>query len=394
MRHGLLRQGLIAAATAVLALASPWAAGARADAAQVTVVSPGGAQQTLSLDALAGSEDVVARPYALRSAAGESSQTLTGFSLAAVLSAAGADPYAFSYLEVQRPAGGAVLLSRDQALDAGAFADGPPVLYATAAGTGFLRPSGGAEDLNADDSFEAPQGISVVLRKGSRLLVRATASTLRTEPGKPVHFSAVVERAGSGERLSYSWYFDDGHSASGPQARHGFAKPGSYDVVLGVTGGGDDPGASAVVRIQVGAAPAGPDRKGGGRNETAGAPDHGSATGPPTETGAGGGVPPAPTAAPASPPPTPAPQPEPKDPPAPAPEPNGQRVSGQLVDASPSDAPAPKPAAARRGQLSDGSGGGVPDAAWGILATLGLLGTGALAEAGGLTRLWPRGRAA
>ncbi|HEX6666610.1 MAG TPA: PKD domain-containing protein [Solirubrobacterales bacterium] len=394
MRHGLLRNGLIAAATAVLALASPWAAGARADAAQATVVSPGGAQRTLSLDALAGSEDVIGRAYALRSAAGESAQTLTGFSLAAILAAAGADPYGFSYLEVQRPAGGAVLLSRDQALDAGAFADGPPVVYATAAGTGFLRPSGGAEDLNADDSFEAPQGISVVLRKGSRLLVRARASTLRTKPGEPVEFSAVVERAGSGEQLTYSWYFDDGHSASSPEARHAFAKPGSYDVVLGVTSGGDDAGASAVVRIQVGAASAGPDRKGGGRNETAGAPDHGSASGPPAE---GGPAPvPAPAPEPASVPPPAAPQPERKDPPEPAPEPSGQRVAGRLVNATATSAPpTSKPAAARRGQISDDNGGGgVPDAAWGILATLGLLGAGALAEAGGLARLWPRGRAA
>ncbi|HEX5608580.1 MAG TPA: PKD domain-containing protein [Solirubrobacterales bacterium] len=397
MRHGLLRNGLIVALSATLALASPWAVGARADVAQVTVVSPGGAQQTLALGALAGSEDVVARAYELRSAAGASTQTLTGFSLAALLAAAGADPYGFSYLEVQRPAGGAVLLGRDQALDAGAFADGPPLVYATAAGTGFLRPSAGAGDLNADDSFEAPQGISVVLRKGSRLQVRAQASTRRTEPGEPVEFSAVVERAGSGERLSYSWYFDDGHSAASPEARHAFAKPGSYDVVLGVTGGGDDAGASAVVTIQVGAAPAGPDRKGGGRNETAGAPDHGSAAGPPTEAGSGGGsVPPmpAPAPTPASPPATPAPQPQRNDPPAPAPEPEGQRVTGRLVNASATPAPAPKPAAARRGQLDDDSGGGIPDAAWGILATLGLLGTGALAEAGGLARLWPRGRAA
>ena len=60
---------------------------------------------------------------------------------------------------MQRPAGGAVLLSRDQALDPGAFATGPPVVYATGTGTGFLRPSAGTGDLNAGDSFDAPQGI-------------------------------------------------------------------------------------------------------------------------------------------------------------------------------------------------------------------------------------------
>ena len=283
MRDGLVHHRLTAALAvvasllAIASLASPWAAAARADVAQVTVVSPGGAEQTLALGALAGSEDVIDRTYLLRSSSGESTQAVSGFSLAALLEAAGADPYGFSYLEVQRPAGGAVLLSRDQALAAGAFLDGPPLLYATAAGTGFLRPSAGPEDLNAGDSFEAPQGISVVLRKGARLQVRARASTLKTRPGKPVHFSATVEGAGSGEQLAYSWYFDDGASAESAEATHAFSKRGSYDVVVGVTSDGDDTGASAVVTIQVGAPIAGPDRKGGGRENSAAAPDHGAA---------------------------------------------------------------------------------------------------------------------
>ena len=93
-----------------------------------------------------------------------------------------------------------------------------PLVYATAAGTGFLRPSAGPEDLNASDSFEAPQGISVVLRKGARLQVQAKASTLKTRPGKPVQFSASVAGAGSGEQLAYSWYFDDGSSADERQS--------------------------------------------------------------------------------------------------------------------------------------------------------------------------------
>ncbi|HYJ20434.1 MAG TPA: PKD domain-containing protein [Solirubrobacterales bacterium] len=381
----LFRLGFLLALGA-LALSLFAAERARADAAQVTVVSPGGAQQTISLAALAGREDVVARPYLLRAAVGETTQTLSGFSPAAILDAAGADPYGFSYLEVQRPAGGAVLLSRDQALDAGAFADGPPLVYATAAGTGFLRPSTGPEDLNADDSFEAPQGISLVLRKGSRLQVRAKASTRRTRPGKPVSFSAIVEQAGSGEQLTYSWYFDDGASAASAEATHSFAKRGSYDVVVGVTSDGDDTGASAVVTIQVGAPIAGPDRKGGGTDKDAEAPDHGVADSPLGGLGeSGGGVPPvsAPptdstTPAPSSSPPTPSTAdkpPVPKTPP-------GEQVVGELVSAT-ADVPseAPKQVAARSGQLQDdGSGGGLPGAAWGLLATLGLLGAGALIE--------------
>jgi PKD domain len=385
MLRRLLLHALIAVVAAgSLGLASPGAAAAEADTAQVTVVSPGGATQTLALDPLAGSEDVMDRSYALRTADGESSQAVTGFSLATILEAAGADPYGFSYLEVRRPAGGAVLLGRDQALDEGAFADGPPVVYATAEGTGFLRPSAGSDDANAADSFVAPQGISLVLRKGKPLQVRARASTPWTRPGRPVRFSAVVERSGAGEELSYSWYFDDGHSAAGPEVSHGFAKRGSYDVVVGVTSGGDEAGTSAVVTVQVGAPLGGPDRKGGGRNEKAGAPDHGAADGPWTGAGTGGDV--GGSAGDSVTQPSSAtgrsrPRKDRQVQPASS---DGTRISGELVSTSTDLPPRPpeRQAAARRGRLEeDGDGGGIPSAAWGLLATLGLLGAGALLEA-------------
>jgi PKD domain len=386
-RHGRGRWGsaqlraLIAlGAVTALHLAAPTVSSVHADAAQVTVVSPGGAQQTLSLDALAGGEDVVDRTYALRGPEGESSRTITGFSLAMILEAAGADPYGFSYLGAQRPAGGAVLLSRHQALDPGAFADGPPVVYASAGGTGFLRPSSGTDDPNEADSFEAPQGVTVVLRKGSPLRVRAQASTLRTEPGEAVAFTAVVDRAGSGEQLSYSWYFDDGHSANGAGVRHRFAKRGSYDVVVGVTTPGDDAGASAVVTVQVGAPLGGPDRKGGGTNEDADAPDHGAATGAGTRApGAGAGSPATASAPPA------APDRRARRQQAKPESPDGEQVSGLLLtSASTSPAKPPTAVAARTGKLDEqGSGAGLPGAALGLLVTAGLLGLGALAEARG-----------
>jgi hypothetical protein len=401
MFHGLLlhRRLVALAATVALVLASPWAANAAADVAQVTVVSPGGGEQTLSLEALAGLEDVRERAYPLRSAAAEGSQTVTGFSLAAILDHAGADPYGFSYLEVQRPAGGAVQLSRDQALDPGAFAAGPPVVYATTSGTGFVRPQGSAEDLNGDDSFEAPQGVRIVLRNGAPLQVRATASSRRVEAGQPVNFSATVERAGAGEQLAYSWYFDDGGSASGAEASHTFAKRGSYDVVLGVTSGEDDAGASAVVTIQVGAPSAGPNRKGGGTSNDPVAPDHGIAEGPtptsvvPPVGSVDGGSGRAPTDTQRGRRPrvrrgmtAPAPATTERETPA------GDLIEGELVSAETSLPPKLEKAAARTGELDGGSGSGIPDAAWGLLATLGLLGLGAAAEAGGVAgiRFWRR----
>jgi hypothetical protein len=385
MLHGLLPSRALTAVAAALAcaLAGPLTEVAHADDPQVTVVSPGGVQRTLSLAALGGSEDVIGRTYALRSSTGEASQEVTGFSLGAILNAAGADPYGFAYLEVQRPASGSVLLSRDQALDPGAFPDGPPVLYATVAGTGFLRPSSGGGDLNATDSFEAPQGVTILLRKGSALRVRARASTLRTRPGHVISFSALVGRSGAGEQLSYSWYFDDGHSASSAEASHSFAKPGSYDVVLGVTTPGDDTGASAVVTIQVGEPVAGPNRKGGGHNESRGAPDHGAALGPSNGSPAGAAAPAttraADRSADASPPPKPA---RARSTPA---APAGRRVSGLLLGApEPRAARSPaRQAAARTGVLRGGGEGGVPSAVWAALASAALLGAGALMEARG-----------
>lgn len=385
LHRQLLDRLLIAtAALAAWALAAPAIEAARADAAQATIVSPGGSQQTLSLEAMAGSEDVVERPYVLRAGTGQSNPVLTGFSLAALIEAAGADPFGFSYLEILRPAGGAVLLSRNQALDPGAFPEGPPVVYASPAGTSFLRPSNGAEDLNASDSFEAPQGVTVALRKGSSLKVTAEASTPRTRPGKAVRFSAEVEGAGAGEELTYSWYFDDGGSASGAEATHSFARRGSYDVVVGVTTPGDSTGSSAVVAVQVGPPLGGPDRRGGGVRRDRDAPDHGAAAG----AGGSADVPavsgPAPVPAPTS---EPSPESRKKPPEKTAATSQalaGAPISGQLLSApaATTAAVAKRQTGARAGSpQNESSGFGLPGAALGLLITGGLLGLGACSEA-------------
>jgi len=376
-------------------LACVGAPAARADAAQVTVVFTSDASRTLSLEALAGKEDVIDKSYVLRGGSGESTVTVTGFSLSALIDAAGADPYKFTYLEVQRPGGGSVLLDNQQARDS---AGGPPVIYATAGGTAFLRPSGGAGDLNADDSFSAPQGITIVLHDEPLLQVEAKASTLRTKPGKPVDFSAVVKRAGAGEELAYSWTFEGGGRASGAEATHEFAARGSYKVVLGVKTPGNPTGASDVLTIQVGAPSAGPERQGGGKNERKDAPEHGLADGPSTGSGEGGGYGAGVTteAATGGEEVTPASAPEPAAPAETAPEPEGEEISGELLTASATTAPKQEEqelAEARSGSLDGDGGGGVPAAAWGGLATLGLLGLGGLLEARGLGGLVPgRGR--
>lgn len=386
-----MRRALLFASLTLAALMT-WGGSALADAPQVTLVSPGGTQTTLALEALAGTEDIVGETYALRSEAGETSTTVTGFSIDALLKAANIDPYGFSYLEVQRPSGGSVQLSSAQAL-----AEPAPVVYATPSGTAFLRPSSGTGDDNAGDAFEAPQGLTVTLRKGASLQVRVEATPRHTEVGKKVDFKAIVERSGSGERLAYSWYFDDGNSGEGETAVHTFAKPGSYAVVVGVKAEGEETGTSAVVRIQVGkAATGGPSREGGGTNKAKNAPDSGA-----SEGGSGEAAPAA------TPPPSAAPKqtkeakaklakaPD-KETRQPAPEPAGEEVSGELLEGEVEARPEvtkTKQVAARTGApeaRSGRGGGGVPAAAWGIGAVFALLGAGALAEAGAFTDLIPR----
>jgi uncharacterized protein YndB with AHSA1/START domain len=387
LHRQLLDRLLIAAAIlATWALAAPGLEAARADAAQVTVVSPGGTPRTLSLEALAGGEDVTGRSYVLRSAGGESTQAVTGFSLAALVEAAGADPFGFSYLEVQRPAGEAVRLSNDQALDGEGFESGPPVVYATATGTAFLRPSSGPADLNANDSFALPQGVTIVLRKGSSLRVEVEASTQRTRPGKPITFTAEAEGAEAGETITYSWDFDDGGSALGPTATHEFTRRGSYDVLVGVTTPGDSTGTTERVTIQVGPPLAGPDRKGGGKRHDAGAPDHGAATGVggtgTGATGRGTSTDPGVSALHGN-------AEQKRQPPArqaPRRDPRGERVSGELLSLTAPAEPEPDSQAQRPGARAgrpdgeDSGGIGLSGAALGLLITGGLLGAGALTE--------------
>ncbi len=201
-----------------------------------------------------------------------------------MLDAAGADPYAFSYLEVQRPAGGAVRLSRDQALDPGAFAEGPPDVYATAAGTGFLRPSAGPEDVNASDSFTPPRASRSSSAKARRL---RSPPGPRREANRPASRSlqAIVERP-----APVSSSPTPGTSTTAPppppptrptlrqarQLRRGRRRHHASD----------ETGTSAVVTIQVGAPAAGPDRKGGGTDETPAPPTTGPRTAPSGAAGA------------------------------------------------------------------------------------------------------------
>ena len=133
----------------------------------------------------------------------------------------------------------------------------------------------------------------MTLRRSDDLTVEASASHVRVRKGQPVTFTATVGGPGS-EAAPVSWSFDDGRRASGRRVTHRFARPGTYEVAVSAGASADEVGADDLLTIQVGKARAGgPDRKGGGTNAAADAPDSGAATG---ATGASSGA----TAEPAS----------------------------------------------------------------------------------------------
>ncbi len=285
---------LVVAATTLGAGVAP-AAAPTPLAGQVTFVPPGGGrQQTVALATFAGREDVRARRYAVRDGGGGVATVIvTGISLGALLDTTGIDPYSFTWVEVARPSGGSVLLTREQLLSADAFPDGPPVVYADGGGLHFLRPSGGKGDANAGDGFLVASGtLTVTLHTGQLLGVQASASPARVKPGAPVRFTAALARSGAGDRLGWSWIFGDGTPAlrdGGTSVVHRYAAAGTYRALVTVTTPDDPGGASAVVDVVVG------DGKGAAaRRPPAGA---GGATSKPAAT-------PAPAPAPAAPVPT------------------------------------------------------------------------------------------
>ncbi len=381
-----------------------------ADAA-VTVTPAKGSAVSLDLAQMPVAPDVVDASYTLRS--GDSSRTVkvTGYSLTAVFEAADVDPILVGYVEVPRPAGGSVLLSRRQAFTPGAFPEGSPVLYSDSEGTHFLRPSGSDSDPNEADLVTVGVGAELPLfaRSGTLLQVAVKASTRKTKTGKPVAFAASLERAGAGEDVAYSWTFGDGTSIRnvGPTISHTFKSRGTYDVLVGVTSAGDRVGASGRVTVQVGEpVKQGPDRKGGGSNRNTKAPDSGpadGAQGPASNGGSGGptsGLPSYSPPAAATPqpyvPPQSAPEPQSKPP-----QPTGDQIEGELLaDSSIADQvlkPQPvtetdsakQPVAARTGTADPdgGGGGGVPGVVMGFGATFLMLAGGGLLESRGIGRL-------
>jgi hypothetical protein len=376
---------LTVAALVALALA---AGAAEADAATVRVIDTSGGRSTVDLGALRGEEDVVGEGYAIRSSRGERTETITGFSLDLILGESQADAILYDHAEVKRPGGGAVQLSNGQIRQSGAFPDGPPVVYDDGGGAAFLRPSTGPGDLNSDDRFTAPT-LVVRLSDDPPITVEATASATRAEVGERIAFDATAQ-APAGASVRYSWTFGDGSGAKGASATHAFEKPGSYKVLVGATSAEDPTGGSDLVRVTVGEVrKGGPDREGGGEDESRDAADTGAADGTGgSPDGTPGGTGEDPSSGPAGPAGDRDRERRGTEPHTPVETVTGEvlRVPGAAAEPTAEEAAAPT---ARTGTPEDESAAGVPGAAIGGAAILALFGLGALAE---LERLRP-GRA-
>lgn len=393
---------------ALLALAAAGAQLARADdaapspPASVTIApSDGGAARTLALADLAAQQDVHGATYTLRAADGTTSSVTVadGISLTALLTAAGLDADAFSYLEIARPDGSSALVLRD---DLGGGEEGPPVVWVDADGVHVLRPSSGEGDANADDLVTSADGtLSMELRTGDPVKPRIAVSTLRARPHERVDFSAsLAGGAALGPGLEYQWYFDGTGTALGANVSHRFPRPDTYLVLLNVVrGSGESIGLPDQVRVRVvrprpdaqrGDARRSDEAQGGGGGGAGGSGAGGTGGGAGTGDGSGASgtdtsgagipsfTPVAPPAAPvppsaATPMPTPRPHPEPV-----RHAPRGQLVSGTLIAAS-SAAAAPasgvRAAQAAGGAAADGPLH-VPVGAWVALGLALLLAVG------------------
>lgn len=207
----------------------------------------------------------------------ESVTVSDGYSLPLLFSDLAISPSSFTVAEVLGPNERSVLLTSAQATSTGTFADGPPVVWQDSQGAHFLIPSIGGGAAEAGETFVGQsETITINLHAGALLLVHGSSTARRVAVGRRVRFTGTVTGSLPGESLAYKWYFDDGTGSSRLSANHSYLLPGTYDVYLRATGSKDSLGFSALMPIQVGRAPRGPRRAGGGTNKNRAAPTHGA----------------------------------------------------------------------------------------------------------------------
>ncbi len=348
-------------------------------AGEVTVEFPReSGSKTVSLASLTGSFDVD-QDYEIRGASGSTqSERIRGISLAALLTAVNADPV-YGGVEIVRPNGGTVLISKAQIL-AGWPA---PVVYESAGEMRFLRPSYAAGDANAGDIVSTTGTLVVRQTDASRIQVKAKVSKSKVKARELVRFTAIVSGIGAGEQYSVEWNFRDGKKSTGESVSHRFSKRGNYVVLVTVKTEGSDRSDPTTVAVRVGdPAKNQKQRSGGGTNEVVGAPDSGASDGT-SGSGENAASEDADSETDS--------QEQAKE--QPAPEPELPQITGRLLDPNvAADPQAASTLAARSGQQVENDSGtiGVPGEALGVAATFGLLGLGFLLELGTFGRFRSR----
>ncbi len=341
-----------------------------ASAADVTVVYPrDGGSKTVSIGSLASSFDVN-QEYPLVSANGQTStKPIKGISLRTLLDVAGADP-TYSAVKISRASGGPLRISRKQ-IEAGGLT---PVVYESAGLATFLRPSYFVGDSNAQDLVSAsPLVIEQV--DDVEYNLKASVSKTKAKVGEALKFTASATGA-AGQKLTYTWNFDDGTNGSGANPSHRFRKRGYYRVLVSVRGEGEEKSGFTVLKIQVGPArKSDKQREGGGNNDAAGAPVSGQADGTSGEGETAGTQEAQPKAK------------KRKNSDQPSPD-SLESVTGELLS-SERQVLSPSDLAARSGQKAENvkATAGVPTEAAGAAVALGLLGLGAALELGAAGRL-------
>lgn len=233
-------------------------------------------QATVTLASLESKFDVNEQ-YVIRGASGSTqSEQVRGISIAALLAAVNAE-LGYGGVEIARPDGGSVFISKAQ-IDAGAPA---PVVYESAGQVRFLRPSSGDGDANAGDMVSTSGTLVIRQTERPRVEVDAKASKSKAKVGETLKFTAKVTGTGAGENYTVTWLFGDGTKATGLAVSHRFKKRGNYKVIATVATSGDNPvNHSDVAPVQIGkTVKSKKNRSGGGNNDASGAPDSGASDG-------------------------------------------------------------------------------------------------------------------
>lgn len=213
------------------------------------------------------------------------SMTVTGYSLASAIDHAEAnDGFAnsdFTLAEVNvgsseaGEAGASTVLSGDVAVVTAAQAtepagsSGAPVFWIDSQGAHFA-------DASPSDylTVTGTAGAFVTLFDGTQLIVQASVPrTVRT--GQSVTLTASSQPAGSS--VEYQWLEDGGSIGFGASLKQTFYSPGDYDITVVATTANGSVGA-AHASLQVGSAPKGPSRSGGGTVKKKSAPTRGPGT--------------------------------------------------------------------------------------------------------------------